>query len=375
MNKRIGIAAVGDVTDIAAFSGTPYYFMKASHKAGWNSYGWEMDLSKVNFHRYIWNFAQVMRFKKKGGYQYSKDFATRISNQIPKEFFSDTIISLNQTFPRVTSILEYSGQIYYYIDCTLYDLFNEKAYEINISNSIIEKALAQEKENYDRALALVCMGSWVKNSLINYYQIPDSKIFTILPGANLELPYNFIWKDPEGNPGITRDLILGFVGKDWRRKGLPILIDICNVLKNKGYKLKIKAIGNCPDELKNLDCIEYSGFIDKQTESDKFIQNISSCDIGCLFSSSEALGISTLEFIRVGVPVAGFYHQGLKDTLFEGASFRFNFNNSISEIAEEIEKFILNKNLRENMKLKAREYSSFVTWDRCIGEWGKILEK
>ena len=119
--------------------------------------------------------------------------------------------------------------------------------------------------------------------------------------------------------------------------------------------------------------MDYTGFIDKRHNQKEFVEAISSCDLGCLFSSTEALGISTLEFLRVGVPVAGFYHQGLKDTLMEGASLRFAPTSSAIEIADGIEGLIRNNDYQEMLKQMACRYSEQVTWDQCIVHFQNLL--
>jgi glycosyltransferase involved in cell wall biosynthesis len=375
MNSSIGVAAVGNVLDVNCWSNIPYYFYQSGNQAKLFNQPWSLNLEKLNFQRRVWNMKQLVSGKGTGGFQYSKSFLEKAEKQIPIEYLSSSIISLNQTFPRAQTIKKNGGKIYYYIDITLHDLFNEPDYGIQISEAMKIQALNTERENYQQAEAVVSMGSWVKNSLVTYYDLPENKIHTILPGANIALsPYTQI-KGFVPGAGIERDLVLGFVGKDWKRKGLPLLLEVSEILMTKGYKVKTKLIGNCPVELLHNKSIEYTGFIDKQSDSEKFREIVSSCDIGCLFSTSEALGISTLEFLRLGIPVAGFYHQGLKDTLLEGASFRFSIENSAFLIAAELEKYMRNESLQTEMKLKAIEYSRFVTWERCIQEWSKLLSK
>jgi glycosyltransferase involved in cell wall biosynthesis len=253
-------------------------------------------------------------------------------------------------------------------------LFGEKDYGLCVPPRMQAAAIDQERHNYALATAIVCMGSWVKQSLIDYYGVSPDKIYQILPGANMKLPHGWIPRGHVPGAGIVRPLVLGFIGKDWKRKGLQDLIEIKNFLREKGYKVLIKAVGNCPDALAREDGLEYTGFIDKQHDTDRFIDVISSCDIGCLLSKSEALGISTLEFLRVGVPVAGYYHQGLQDTLLEGAALRFSTGDSPRHIASIIENYIKDEALQRTMRAKAWEYSPAVTWERCVEKWSELVE-
>ena len=66
------IAAVGDVTDPACWSGTPYHFWKAAASAGFATKAWRVDLARVRTDLLIWNAAQAMRFRQPGGLHSTK---------------------------------------------------------------------------------------------------------------------------------------------------------------------------------------------------------------------------------------------------------------------------------------------------------------
>ena len=67
----------------------------------------------------------------------------------------------------------------------------------------------------------------------------------------------------------------------------------------------IRCAGHLPASQRRQTGLEFVGFIDKAREPRRFVEFLSGCDVGCLFSEQEPLGISTLEFLRVGVPVRG----------------------------------------------------------------------
>jgi len=371
---KTGVAAVGDVLDINCWSNIPYYFFKEGKKQGLFDEPWQLDLSSFDIDRNVWNAFRLLMGRGIGGYQYSKSFLTKAESQIPQNFFRSKVISFNQTFPSAKKIIDFGGKIYYYIDISLHDLFNEPSYGVAVPRAMKTKALELEKRNYDLAEKVVTMGHWAQKSLIEHYKLPQEKIMTILPGANL--PEVDISND-KFNPGAgeTRDLVLGFVGKDWERKGLLVLLQVARELRARGVRINIRVLGNCPNELQKESLIDFTGFVDKQSDSDKFCHNLRSCDIGCLFSESEALGISTLEFLHLGVPVAGFFHQGLEDTLMDGASFRFSLRDPIGKIANAFERYVQSDLLQRQMKEEAKKYSNHVTWRRCVNEWRSIIKR
>jgi glycosyltransferase involved in cell wall biosynthesis len=374
MNEHdVGVAAVGDVLDINTWSNIPYFFFTTGKERDIFSQPWRLDLSVFANSRKVWNAKQLLLGRGTGGYQYSDEFIQTCEGQIPPEYFQATVISFNQAFPRAESVKRAGGRIFYYIDATLHDLFNSKLYNIKIPGRMKAAAIEQETVNYKLADGVVTMGSWSFDTLRDFYKLDPSKVHQVLPGANVIVPDDFKPKSFSGKIGVDKELILGFVGKDWKRKGLPLLVDVRDILQSLGIKTKVVVIGNAPDELKDRDGVIDSGYINKHTDTRKFIDAVSSCDFGCLFSSSEALGISTLEFIRLGVPVMGFYHQGLKDTLLDGASLRFNLDDNAQTIADTIASVVRDNARMSSLKGEAIRQSNSVTWNVCVDKWKSII--
>lgn len=370
--RRICVAAIGDVGDINTHSNLPYFFFNEGKRQGVFTDALRLDLSGFAWKRRFWNLKQVLLGRGIGGFQYSTTFLTALERQIPGSLHNACFITFSQVFPRADSLSPNATTVCY-IDATIRNLVNNPSYCVKLPPYILQKALEQERWNYHAASHVVVRSSWIIPTLVDDYGISSSKITHVLPGANLALPSD--WTPPPrfGRPGIDRDLVLGFVGKDWKRKGLPFLIKVRTLLAQRGYKVRIRVIGGHSSDLTADPAIEMTGFINKHSGMDRFIQAVSTCDIGCLFSASEALGISTLEFLRTAVPVAGYYHQGLKDTLLPGASFRFNTDASSEEVAESFEVFIRNEEIRDEMRGKALQYSNEVTWGACVARFKKLL--
>lgn len=375
MTNPIGLAVVGDVLDINTWSNTPWYFYQEGARQGLFNQPWRLDMSRFSMSRNLWNVGQIVTGKGKGGYQYSPSFLDKAESMIDPSYFSSTVISMNQVFPRAKKIVAAGGKIYYYIDMTLADLFSEISYNVNIPESAKQEALEIEKENYANATGVVSMATWVHKSLRDFYKLPANKIHAIMPGANLPPETIDVVRTPADGAGTTRDLVLGFIGKDWKRKGLVALLDARDIMEQRGYKVKVTVIGNYPEELAARQGVHYSGFIDKRSDHRKFIETISACDIGCLFSDSEALGISILEFLSVGVPVAGYAHQGTLDTLIPGASIRFNLSDGPETIAQRLSSVIERPNELEELRRHAGSMRKNVTWENTVRQWTHLLNR
>lgn len=371
--RTISVVATGDVLDINCHSNLPYFFFNEGKRQGLFTDPVRLDLGVFVWKRRIWNLKQLALGRGVGGYQYSGAFLSGMESQVPRPLYKGLIISFNQVFPRIQTVRSHGGEMICYIDATIKDLADNPSYGITISPWILSRALDQERNNYSGARYVVTRSSWIIPTLTDFYNVDRKKIIHILPGANITLAPG--WENPAqtGRPGVDRDLVLGFVGKDWRRKGLPFLLRVRDELSRRGLRAVVKIIGNSDRELVKAPGALVTGFIDKHREMDTFVNAIATCDFGCLFSASEALGISTLEFLRVGVPVAGFCHQGLRDTLMKGASFRFDPAVSVSDVADRFEGYIGNESLQHEMKEKALGYANEVTWEACVKRFGELL--
>lgn len=367
--KKIGIAAIGDVLDINCWSNIPYYFYKAGNTAGLFHHPWRLNLNQFKKQRYFWNLRQLLTSGKYGGFQYSESFLNQAEQSIDPTLFKTTIISFNQHFPRSSSVVKAGGEIYRYLDATLFDLLKEPSYGFQLSKETIKKALELEKHNYHLSKKIVVMANWAKESLIDFYEVPSEKVSVILPGANFELSEHHQFKPFVPGAGKSRPFILGFIGKDWKRKGLDVVRKLQLELQKKGYLVVVRIIGYAPAEITNARDVEYKGFIDKHNKVEDFIKEVSTCDVGCVFSKSEALGISTLEFLRLGVPVAGYSYQGLKDTLIMGASMKFKPNDSFKFITENFIDYLENEDVQSSMYWNTATIRDKMTWERCILEW------
>ncbi len=108
----------------------------------------------------------------------------------------------------------------------------------------IEKHIFKQ-DNYRHIIANSIM---CKNQLLSYYNVPEEKISLIYNGVDLKR-FNNEMKDVSRTRvrkkmGIKKeDIVLLFVGHNFKRKGLQFTIKTAMALKEKGYKIKLVAAG------------------------------------------------------------------------------------------------------------------------------------
>jgi glycosyltransferase involved in cell wall biosynthesis len=367
------IAVTGDAGDINCWSGTPYHFGQAARSQGEAAVPWRFEPRSFGPARRWWNLGQVLCGSGVGGYQYSQAFLDRAEAAIPANQWHGRVVTFNQHFPRGRSVTARGGQLIHYIDATFASFCTPGGLAENLPAQVRARAQALERENYAASERIVTMARWAAESVVHECGVAPAKVATILPGANLDLPPSYAFPLVAGEAGRDRPLVLGFVGKDWKRKGLPFLLGVRAELERMGLPALVRCAGHCPAELRRTPGLEYAGFIDKAIAPDRFVEFLASCDVGCLFSDREPLGISTLEFLRAGVPVAGFMVEGVADTVPPDAGFRFEPTATAEEVAATLRAAFGDEDTVGKMRETARAWSPFVTWERCVKEWQELL--
>lgn len=353
------LTVVGDANDIATWSGIPYFFLRSGKRHGLLDAGVSLDPRALSLRRAAWNAKSLVLTRQAGGYQYTPDFLSRLFAQA--RLAEDESLEFVTHFPLLPSRPWGSNwKVTPYIDATLKQNFEDYGLQVRVSRAVRENALARERDAYQAAERVVCMSRWAADAVTGFYGVSSSRCHVVLPGANLveeEIG------EHEAEPTVVErsPLRLGFIGKDWKRKGLPLLLTIADELTRRGVSAEVITIGPDPRVLPHHPLLRAQGFVHKHREMDRFVQLVRSFHFGCLLSSVEALGISTLECLRLGVPVIGTRVGGIVDAIPDGLGFLFDPGGGLDEIASTLESHAKDPEqyaaLRRRVARRAREFS------------------
>jgi glycosyltransferase involved in cell wall biosynthesis len=362
------IAALGDVMDPNCFGGAPNQFYNAAVERGFVQEAWRLNLTRLRRDRIKWNAGRVLRGRRPGGFQFSSAGRQAALACADRSLLSTDVISYHQHVPPFDEVEKAGGRLNFYIDATYKQLFPAYGIDRTLSKSTMRNAVEYEKEAFESAKWIVTNQSWTLRSLIEDYGLPAKKCAVILPAPNYAV-HPGVRPEPVGVAGRERPFVIGFIGKDWRRKGLQVAVDVARILRRIGWDVRIRAIGFLPKDCPYANEVECLGFINKRTQFKEFLH---SCDIGCLFSKAEAMGSSILEFLGAGVPVAGFTVNGLNYVLPADAGFRFAPSTTPDQIASAFDQFLRDEAKGRAFRANAIGFSRNLTWQRCIGEFEEL---
>jgi len=356
------LTCIGDATSPTTWSGTPFHLLEAARRANFLDAGWKLDPKRLKAHRMFWNAWRRLRRGEHGGFQYSSTFLSKLMKQAPPCGPNVEIVSHFPLFPPP----ECGSETSYYIDATLAQNFNEYGLASDgvVTKGIAESAMVLERRQYSAAKHIVCMSAWAARSVIETYGIDRHKVHIVPAGSNIDdhviMPGKFTEYE------TFTPLRLGFLGKDWRRKNLRIVLQIADVLQSRGIDTEVLAAGFSPLDAPHHPRLRALGYVDKSSELQRFVSFIRACHFTCLFSSAEAFGISNRESLRLGVPVLARDVGGIYDTVPAGCGHLFSPEADAGDIADVIQSYVKHPARYRALRAHIAAQSEEFTWATAV---------
>ena len=238
-----------------------------------------------------------------------------------------------------------------------------------------------KKRRYKKIIAV---SSLLKREIIQYYNIPDNDIFVIPNGVNTEefSPKIRILRDNiRKQYKLTRDdFTIIFVGNEFSRKGLEILIRAIHALKRINIRVIICGKDNPSkfiDLIKTLRMQNQFIFTGMQNDIRQFY---SAADLFVLPTLHEAFGMVITEAMACGLPVIVSRNAGAaEDIISDGIDGLLLANPlDVDELAEKIKLLFEDEKLREKLGKMANQKVQFLSWDiitdRIINVYNSIKE-
>lgn len=362
------IACIGNVEDRNAWSGIPNAFLRASRAQDFASIGWQLNPKSLLAKKICWNAKEFLATLHKGGFQYTREFIRELYKQVPEVERVEVI----SHFPLMPDLASYKSDGSFYLDATLHQNFVDYGIQKIVSPRVMRSALDWERDQYQHAKKIICMSSYAAGSVINQYNINPLKVHVIPGGANLNVDQLNTLSKNKGYKKDFKRLRLGFVGKDWRRKGLPYLLKIAEVLQRLNVNVEVMAAGFHPEHGPRHPLLHSVGYLDKDLDFLRYMDFVQNCHFGCLFSVAEAFGISNREFLAAGIPVIGFNVGGIVDTVPKGLGHLFDVEAFPEEVAFTLLEYISNPVLYESVCKQITSRQEEFTWNSSVQQMSKL---
>jgi len=360
--------ALGDATDIRTRGGAPYYLWTTGKQARFIDRAGRLDLSSLKGRRLVWNATRMLRYREKGGFQFSSACSSFLFRHAELESPTDEILSQFPMFPPDSWFGR--TRVNYYIDATLKQNFDAYGLAQVVGPRMQAEALKREGERYRAAERLVCMNRWAARSMVADYGVPAEKIHIVVGGANLD-ESKLDEVRARGVPPM-RPVKLGFVGGEWRRKNLPLLLRVAEVLVAQGIETEVWAAGFAKESGPSHPLLRSVGYLDKRQSMDKFVSFLQGMHFGCLFSEAEASPRFTLECLRLGIPVLTWDVGGIADTVPAELGRVFPAESTAETIAATVAEYARDADAYAALRERVWERSDEFSWVRAIEQFQAI---
>lgn len=373
----VALAAVGDASNIGTWSGTPWHCLEAGKALGVIDRGLRLDttLPMWRRRRLTWTLQRIISCGEYGGFQYSERFLSELFALDPPAK-GETVVNMFQLYPS-RFFKAHDGPLYFYIDQTLLQLFESYSEGAAIGPKMAADAIARERSQYRAAAGVICQSAYAAYDVVSRYGVPEERVHVVLAGANIAREAHMGWSPPASKADTTLKIV--FIGKDWKRKGLDRLVRGLRIARERGAAAEVVAIGTeralLPAEIANTPAVSFVGFVDKNTDTKRFIDVVASCDIGCLLSRAEAGGISLREFGLLGLPVIAPDVGGSPEYVVPGASTLFSSDAPDEAIGSAIYRLATEPELLENQKRIARALRNQASWDVALAALGQVINR
>lgn len=220
------------------------------------------------------------------------------------------------------------------------------------------------------SLMLVAVSETIKDDIKKYY-CRDQMISVITPGVDIDW-FNPRWitanrKKLRQEAGIfDRELVVLFVGSEFRRKGLDNLIPAVAV----GARLLVVGTGERYRHYQRLaDRCGVAGRVEFKGLSDNIRNDYALADVVVLPSLAEAFGMSILEGMACGLPVITSLYAGVSSLIKDGVNgFTFHDPAMLPEILRRFS----DPKLKKRIGIQARKTAEAHTWDATSEKYEEL---
>jgi glycosyltransferase involved in cell wall biosynthesis len=265
--------------------------------------------------------------------------------------------------------------IVYYTDTTFHSLYNYYEWFSGFSALSAWEGNQIEKRALKNATVCIFTSEWAAKSAREYYKIPGNKVHLIPWGPNMEtLPS----RDEVLAPKQTDRCHLLFLGVEWQRKGGEIAFNAFQILKNKGYKVKLTVCGCLPPSHFQDDDMEVIPFIDKNNpeSNQRFHCLMLNHHFLVLPTRAECYGVVFVEASAYGMPIVTTDTGGIGAAVHNGINgIRLSLDAGAEQYANYIEQVFFKEEKYRALNLSTRNFfEQELHWDNFSCKLSRIID-
>lgn len=215
---------------------------------------------------------------------------------------------------------------------------------------------------FESCSGIFTMCRWLRDDLVTRCGIDPKKVHHVGGGINLDVS------------GISESLkqnnkIL-FIGRDYVRKGLPLVYDAFVLLKETMPEIELHVAGpEINPYPNNTDGYFFYG----DSSHEELSGLLNKCDVFCMPSHFEAYGLVFIEALTYGLPCIGRDVYEMPYLIEDGVTGLLVDSDDVKDLTEKIHLLLTDGTIRNNVKLRREWFIKEYSWDNVASKIFNII--
>jgi glycosyltransferase involved in cell wall biosynthesis len=227
----------------------------------------------------------------------------------------DVVLQYGGTFGIPASL---GVQSFLYCDShTLLSRGEAESWGASLNEKQLDAAVACERRTYMAAAGIFTFSEYVRQTFLRSYLLAPERVITVRAGPNFD--FESIMPRPAPEEGRPHAPTILFVGREFDRKGGPVLLDAFRSVRAAMPNARLLIAGPQTLEVQESG-VEFLGYLRKSdaTQSARLSAAFAAADVFCLPTRHEPFGIVILEAMFNGLPVVATDVSAIPEMVIEG---------------------------------------------------------
>jgi glycosyltransferase involved in cell wall biosynthesis len=224
-----------------------------------------------------------------------------------------------------------------------------------------DAVVARERGVYASARTVFAMSEYLRRSFLKDFGVREGAVQTVFAGANLDLDaLPPVRTAREGPPTIL------FVGKQWERKGGPLLLEAFRGVRRAIPDARLVVVG-CTPSIAAAAGVEVVGPVAKHAPNGQHRLSTlyQTADVFCMPSRFEPFGVVFVEAMLHGLPCVGSDRCAIPEIIAHGETGWVVRGDDVSCLTETLVTALTTADALAPMRYRCRERAlQLFTWER-----------
>jgi len=233
-----------------------------------------------------------------------------------------------------------------------------------------DAVVARERAVYAGANAVFAMSEYLRRSFIADFAVPEDAVQAVFAGANLDLEsLPPLPGKRDGPPTIL------FVGKQWERKGGPLLLEAFRGVRRAIPDARLVVVG-CTPPVAAGPGLEVLGPVAKHAPNGQATLSAlyQSADVFCMPSLFEPFGVVFVEAMLHGLPCVGSDRCAIPEIIAHGETGWVVPPHDAATLSARLVEALARSDAVSAMQLRSRERAlRLFTWERVADRVSRIM--